>query len=104
MSQIIMLVAFTVLLFLSALEIGSSAKWPWPWQLMTMIEEESPLMESRLDNPNYFEGDLDISQLLIDAYYEQQSGKNVRIKASLFAELAKNAHSEPSACIIIILY
>ena len=90
MSQIIiMLVAFTVLLFPSTFEMGSSAKWPW--QFIT-IEEESPLMESCFDNPNYFEGDMKISQLLIDAYYEQQSGKDVRIKVSLFAELAKNAH------------
>ena len=81
-----MLVAFTVLLILSTLGMGSSAKWPWLWQLMA-IEEEQPLMESRLDNPNYFEGDLDISQLQIDAYYEQQSGKNVRIKAFILAKL-----------------
>ena len=42
------------------------------------MQEEKPL-ESRLDNPKYFEGDLDISQVEIDAYYEQQSGKNVRV-------------------------
>lgn len=66
-----LLAAFTVSLVLSML-LGSSAKW------QLSIEEEKPL-ESRLDNPNYFEGDLDISQVIIDAYYEQQSGKNVRI-------------------------
>ena len=67
-----MLIAtFTASLVLSLL-LGSSAKW------QLTIEEVKPL-ESRLDNPNYFEGDLDISQVIIDAYYEQQSGKNVRM-------------------------
>lgn len=45
---------------------------------LTSDTAETPL-ESRLDNPNYFEGDLDISQAIIDALYEQQSGKDVRI-------------------------
>ena len=68
------MLTFTLSLILSML-LGSSAKWQW--QFITM-QEEKPL-ESRLDNPKYFEGDLDISQVEIDAYYEQQSGKNVRV-------------------------
>ncbi len=33
------------------------------------IASNSKAIENRLDNPNYFEGDLDISQEMIDAYY-----------------------------------
>lgn len=51
-------------LFLSYSFLGSSAKLD--------------VLECQLDNPNYFEGDLDISQTVIDAFYEQQDGKNVR--------------------------
>ena len=72
-----LLAAFTVSLVLSMF-LGSSAK---P-QLSSDAIDDKKLLESHLDNPNYFEGDLDISQAIIDAYYEQQSGKDVR--TSLF--------------------
>ena len=62
--------AFTLPVALSLL-LSSSATLQ-----LTSDTAETPL-ESRLDNPNYFEGDLDISQAIIDAYYEQQSGKDV---------------------------
>ena len=64
--------AFTLPVALSLL-LSSSAKLQ-----LTSDTAETPL-ESRLDNPNYFEGDLDISQAIIDALYEQQSGKDVSI-------------------------
>ena len=65
-------VAFT-LPVVSSLLLSSSAKLQ-----LTSDAIETPL-ESRLDNPNYFEGDLDVSQAIIDALYEQQSGKDVSI-------------------------
>ena len=55
--------------------LGSSAKL----QLASESNDNKPLVESRLDNPNYFEGDLDIPQAIIDAYYEQQSEKDASI-------------------------
>ncbi len=64
--------AFVLTVALSMLQ-SSSAKLQ-----LTLDTAETPL-ESRLDNPNYFEGDLDISQAIIDAYYEQQSGKDVSV-------------------------
>lgn len=44
--------------------------------LATTLPTSKPV-ESRLDNPNYFEGDLDISQATIDAYYETKDGVDV---------------------------
>ena len=55
--------------------LGSSAKL----QLASESNDNKPLVESRLDNPNYFEGDLDIPQAIIDAYYEQKSEKDASI-------------------------
>ena len=68
-----LLAASTVSLILSMF-LSSSAKL----QLSSDAIEINKSLESRLDNPNYFEGDLDISQAIIDAYYEQQSGKDAR--------------------------
>ena len=48
-------------------------------QLSSDTIDDKKLLENRLDNPKNFEGDLDISQAIIDAYYEQQSGENVRM-------------------------
>jgi hypothetical protein len=64
--------AFALTVALSMLQ-SSSAK------LQLTLDTAETLLESRLDNPNYFEGDLDISQAIIDAYYEQQSGKDVSV-------------------------
>lgn len=74
-----LLAAFTVSAVLSIF-LGSSAKLQLRSDAMV---EDKKLLESSLDNPNYFEGDLDISQAIINAYYEQQSGKNVLFFAEL---------------------
>lgn len=74
--------------------LGSSAKL----QLALEGSSNKPLVESHLDDPNYFEGDLDIPQAIIDAYYEQQSEKDVSILQCYFILLnqvinfASNVH------------
>ena len=76
-----MLWAAIILPMVLSMFLGSSAK---PQLTLDTTEDVEKRLESRLDNPNYFEGDLDISQAIIDAYYEQQSGKDVRMVLSLF--------------------
>ena len=85
--------AFTLPVVLSLL-LGSSAKLQ-----LTSDTAETPL-EGRLDNPNYFEGDLDISQAIIDALYEQRSGKDV----SIYSEPAINSLEIILLMICIIRY
>ena len=79
--KFIMLWAAIIWPMILSIFLGSSAKLQLT--LDTAEDVEKPL-ESHLDNPNYFEGDLDISQAIITAYYEQQSERDVRTVLSLF--------------------
>lgn len=75
--------AFTIIFLTAqtAVQVGTSV----PSSSSSPSASQSTPKSATLDNPNYFEGDLDIPQEMIDAYYEQPKTLHVSFKYSLTA-------------------